>query len=131
MRKIAAPRVMPEAKPYWDAASAGHLLVKRCTDCGQAHHYPRDVCPFCLSLATEWVQASGGGTLYSFSTMGQGEDAYTLAYVTLDEGVTLMTNLVGCDPARARIGDRVKVKFEATEGGPAVPVFTLEQGADA
>ena len=77
------------------------------------------------------MQASGGGTLYSFSTMGQGEDAYTLAYVTLDEGVTLMTNLVGCDPARARIGDRVKVKFEATEGGPAVPVFTLEQGADA
>ena len=121
MRKIPAPRVMPEAKPYWDAASAGQLLVKRCTDCGQAHHYPRDACPFCLSLATEWVQASGGGTLYTFSTMGQGEDAYTLAYVTLDEGPTMLTNLVG--PGPYACDQRVRVQFLPSAGGHAVPVF--------
>ncbi len=131
MRKITAPRVLPEAHAYWDAASEGRLLVKRCAACGQVHHYPRDICPFCLSADTHWIEATGGGTLYSFSTMGQGDAAYTLAMVTLDEGVTMMTNLVDCDPAAARIGDRVRVLFHPTEGGPAVPVFTLAAGGAA
>lgn len=128
MRTIPAPRVLPEAAPYWEAAAQGRLLVKRCTACGQPHHYPRDICPFCLSPDTAWTEAAGTGTLYAFSTMGQGDDAYTLAYVTLDEGVTLMTNLVDGDAARARVGDRVRVRFAPTAGGPPVPVFALDAG---
>jgi uncharacterized protein len=131
MRKIPAPRVLPEARPYWDAADEGRLLLKRCDACGQVHHYPRDVCPFCMSTDTRWIESGGTGVLYSFSTMGQGEAAFTLAMVTLDEGITMMSNLVGCDPATARIGDRVRVQFQPTDGGPAVPVFTPVQGASA
>lgn len=122
-RRIPAPRVLPEAKPFWDAASAGRLLVKRCTDCGEAHHYPRDVCPFCLGVSTEWTESSGRGTVYSYSTMGKGEAAYTIAFVTLDEGPTLMTNLVGFDAGTMAIGARVRVRFVPTDGGPAVPMF--------
>ena len=99
-------------------------MVKRCSACGQHHHYPRDICPFCLSDATEWRDAAGTGTVYAFSTMGQGEAAYTLALVTLDEGVTLMTNLVDADPAQWAIGQRVRVVFKPSEGGHAVPMFT-------
>ena len=131
MRKIPAPRVLPESQAYWEAADQGRLLLKQCIACGQVHHYPRDICPFCLDEATRWVESAGTGTLYSFSTMGQGEAAYTLAMVTLDEGVTLMTNLVECDPARARIGDRVRVLFQPSQGGHAVPMFTLTEGAAA
>jgi uncharacterized protein len=131
MRKIPAPRVLPEAKPYWDAADQGRLLLKRCDACGEVHHYPRDVCPFCMSTETRWVESDGTGVLYSFSTMGQGDAAYTLAMVTLDEGVTMMSNLVGCDPATARIGDRVRVRFQPTDGGPAVPVFAPAEGVQA
>lgn len=123
MRKIPAPKVLPESLPYWQAADQGRLLVKRCRACGQHHHYPRDICPHCLSPDTEWTDAAGTGSIYSFSTMGQGDKAYTLAYVTLDEGVTLMTNLVDCDPAQLRIGQTVRVRFEPTDGH-AVPVFT-------
>jgi uncharacterized OB-fold protein len=124
MRKIPAPKVLPETQAYWDAADQGRLLVKHCNSCGQPHHYPRDICPHCLSSDTVWRDAAGTGTLYSFSTMGSGEAAYTLAFVTLDEGVTLMSNLVDCDPAAVRIGDKVRVVFQPSQGGHAVPMFT-------
>lgn len=122
-RKIPAPRVLPESLAYWQAADEGKLLVKKCNACGEVHHYPRDICPHCLSSDTVWQQAAGTGTVYSFSTMGQGDAAYTLAYVTLDEGVTLMTNLVDCDPTKVAIGDKVRVVFKPTDGH-AVPMFT-------
>ena len=124
MRKIPAPKVLPETLTYWQAADEGRLLVKRCQSCGQFHHYPRDICPHCLSEDTVWQDAAGTGTVYSFSTMGTGEAAYTLAFVTLDEGVTLMTNLVDCDPSTVRIGDKVRVVFAPSQGGHAVPMFT-------
>lgn len=124
MRKIPAPRVLPETLAYWQAADEGRLLVKRCQSCGQVHHYPRDICPHCLSSDTVWQDAAGTGTVYSLSTMGTGEAAYTLAFVTLDEGVTVMTNLVDCDPSTVRIGDKVRVVFQPSQGGHAVPMFT-------
>ncbi|MDE2604626.1 MAG: Zn-ribbon domain-containing OB-fold protein [Burkholderiales bacterium] len=129
MRKIPAPRVLPESLAFWQAADAGRLVLKKCQACGRVHHYPRAICPFCLSDDTAWAEAAGTGTVYSFSTMGKGEEAYTLAYVTLAEGVTLMTNLVDCDPARVAIGQAVRVVFRPSEGGHAVPMFTPVEGA--
>ncbi|WP_343676403.1 Zn-ribbon domain-containing OB-fold protein [Paraburkholderia heleia] len=122
-RRTPAPRVLPEAMPFWEAAKEGRLLVKRCQDCGETHFYPRDICPHCMSANTEWLAASGLGTVYSFSTMGKEEARYTLAYVTLDEDVTMLTNLVDCDPAALSIGQRVKVVFKPSEGGYPVPMF--------
>ena len=124
MRKIPAPRVLPESLSFWQAADEGRYLVKKCNSCGQVHHYPRDICPFCLSADTVWQESPGTGVVYSFSTMGQGDAAYTMAYVTLDEGVTVMSNLVDCDPTQVRIGQKVRVVFTPTEGGHAVPMFT-------
>lgn len=122
-RRIPKPMQLPETAAYWKAADEGRLLLKRCSACGEAHHYPRDICPFCLSDATAWTEAAGTGTVYTFSTMGVGEAAYTLAYVTLDEGPTMMSNLVGAAPEAWRIGQRVKVRFVPSDGGPAVPMF--------
>jgi uncharacterized OB-fold protein len=130
-RKVPAPRVLPESLPFWQAADEGRLLVKRCRACGKPHHYPRDICPHCWSSDTEWTTAKGTGTLYSYSTMGQGPAAYTLAYVTLDEGVTMLTNIVDCDPSELAIGQRVTVVFQPTEGGHAVPMFTPLRESEA
>jgi uncharacterized OB-fold protein len=124
MRKISAPRVLPESLPFWQAADEGRYLIKKCDSCGQVHYYPRDICPFCLSADTVWQDSPGTGVVYSFSTMGKDDAAYTLAYVTLDEGITVMTNLVDCDPQKVNIGQKVRVIFQPTEGGHAVPMFT-------
>ena len=123
-RKIPALRALPETLAYWLAANEGRLLIKHCTACDKPHHYPRDICPHCWSEATTWREAAGTGTLYSHSTMGQGEAAYTLAYVTLDEGVTIMSNIVDADPAALHVGQRLRVVFKPSDGGYAVPMFT-------
>lgn len=122
-RKIAAPEVTVESKPYWDAATEGKLLVKKCTACGKSHHYPRAMCPFCYSDKTEWTTASGKGTVYSYSVMYNGPAPYALAYVTLAEGPTMMTNIVDCEFDKLKIGMPVKVVFRPTTDGPALPMF--------
>src|SRR6266511_5896705 len=122
-RRIPAPEANPETRPFWEAAGRGRLLIKTCASCGQPHYYPRSICPFCGSDATEWLQASGRGTIYSYSVMRRVPVPYALAYVTLDEGVTMMTHLVDCDLDAIRIGQRVHVVFKPSEGGPPVPMF--------
>ncbi len=122
-RTIPAPQVSPETRPFWDAAAAGRLLIKTCLSCGQAHHYPRSICPFCGSDRTEWRDASGRGTIYSYSVMRRMPVPYAIAYVTLEEGVTMMTNIVDCDLDAIRIGQVVTVVFRPTDGGPPVPMF--------
>jgi hypothetical protein len=124
-RKIPAPQVNPEIQPFFDAAAQGRLMIKRCAACGQTHHYPRALCPFCASERTEWVPASGRGTIYSYSVMRRVPVPYAIAYVTLEEGVTMMTNIVDCDLDGLRIGQSVKVTFKPTDGGPPVPMFTV------
>jgi uncharacterized OB-fold protein len=123
-RKIPAPQASPETAPFWDAAAQGKLLIKTCRACGVAHYYPRALCPFCFSDQTEWTPAKGTGTIYSYSVMRRAEVPYAIAYVTLDEGPSMMTNLVQCDFDTLRIGQRVKLVFTPTEGGPPVPTFT-------
>jgi len=123
-RKIPAPQPNPETKAFWDGAAQGRLLIKKCLACRQVHYYPRAICPFCGSDRTEWQQASGRGSIYSWSVMRRAEVPYAIAYVTLEEGVTMMTNIVDCDLDGIRIGQRVRVVFKPTEGGPPVPAFT-------
>ena len=123
-RTIPGPSVNPETKPFWDAASAGKLLIKKCLACGDFHYYPRTFCPFCFSDRTEWHTASGRGTVYSYSVMRRAAVPYAIAYVTLEEGVSLMTNIVDCDLDKIRIGQSVRVVFKASEDGPPVPMFT-------
>ena len=54
-------------EPYWAAARDGRLLIQRCGTCGCAYFYPRSFCPECWSEDVAWEQASGLGTLYTFS----------------------------------------------------------------
>jgi uncharacterized protein len=122
-RTIPAPQPHPETSAFWEAATRGTLLLRRCRACGELHHYPRALCPFCFSDALDWVTASGAGTIYSYSVMRRAEVPYAIAYVTLDEGVTMLTNIVDCDLDALRVGQRVRVVFTPSDGGPPVPMF--------
>ncbi|RYY61649.1 MAG: DNA-binding protein, partial [Comamonadaceae bacterium] len=103
-REFDAPPESPETAHYWQAANDGQLLYKRCDDCQEPHHYPRALCPFCGSDRTAWQQSAGQGTIYSVSVTRRGTPVpYAMAYVTLDEGVTLLTNIVEGDLDDARI----------------------------
>ena len=128
-RPAPAPGVNPETRQFWDATAQGRLLLKRCLDCGSVIWYPRAICPDCASLRTEWFEASGRGRVYSYTTnyRGQGsyQDAgpYVLAYVELDEGPRVMTNVVGADADGLAVGMPVEVVFHDTGDGTALPRF--------
>lgn len=122
-RIIPAPTVYPETREYWEAANSGRLLLKWCLDCKEYHHYPRSICPRCFGPRTEWRAASGHGSVYSYSVTRRAAVPYVIAYVTLDEGVSMMTNIVGCGVDDVRIGQRVRAVFVPSDGGPAVPMF--------
>ena len=124
-RKIPAPAVNPENKPFFDAAAKGKLVLKFCNSCKQYHHYPRAHCPHCISSDTEWMDAQGSGSIYTYSVLRRGVPApYCIAYVTLEEGVSMLTNIVDCDLDAVKIGMKVKVVFKPTDGGAPVPMFT-------
>jgi len=123
-RALPAPQPNPETQPYWDEAAQGRLTLRKCGTCNKVHHYPRAICPFCFADADEWVTASGSGHIYAFSIMRRADVPYAIAYVTLAEGVEMLTNIVDCDFNDIRIGQEVRLVFKPTIDGPPLPMFT-------
>jgi len=114
----------PEIRPFWEAARRGKLLLAHCTACDRPHWFPRVVCPLCSSCDIEWREASGRGTVYSVSVARRATPPYALAYVTLDEGPTMLTNIVDCDVDGIVIGQKVKVVFMERADALPAPMFT-------
>ncbi|PLC51993.1 DNA-binding protein [Pollutimonas nitritireducens] len=127
-----APIVDEDSKRFWSMASEKRLVIKHCMSCDKSHWYPRPRCPFCLDGNTVWKEALGGGSIYSYSVMRRAVKPYIVAFVTLDEGPSVLTNIVDCDPVRLQIGMRVVVTFRHPEGdSSAIPVFRpadIEEG---
>jgi uncharacterized OB-fold protein len=91
------------------------------------------MCPSCHSLEHDVVELAGTGAVYSYAVLHHPRNpafAYPLvvALVDLDEGIRMVTNLVGVGPAEVRIGMPVRVRFEPTTDDMAVPVF---EGSEA
>jgi hypothetical protein len=122
-RPLGSAIVDAATAPFWEAAKQGVLKIRRCTACRQPHWYPRAICPFCFG-DTEWADSRGTGEIYSLTvTRRAGPIPFAMAYVRLDEGVTMLTNIVDCDLDSVRIGHRVKVVFKPTESGQMLPMF--------
>ena len=66
---VPAPDRTPETDEFWDATATGRLLLARCDACGTVIWYPKTCCPGCGGLSVSWDQASGLGTIYSFSVV--------------------------------------------------------------
>jgi hypothetical protein len=117
------PDINLESEAYWTACNAGKLLLKRCADCGKTHYFPRAICPHCFSDATEWYEASGRGVIYSYSVTRRADPPYAICYVRLEEGVTVLSNLVEADFDTIRVEMPVELTFGQSEGEQAIPLF--------
>lgn len=107
-----------ETRGYWEGAGRGEIVLQRCPSCDIVQHKPRGICATCLSGDIEHFVASGNGTIYTFTVTNQNQAKgfaeacpYVMAYVDLDEGVRVLTNVVGCDPADVTIGMKVVADF--------------------
>ena len=122
------PQINSETKPFWDATAQAKLLLPKCAACDTVIWYPRAFCPACSSFDVTWFEATGRGTIYSFTVnrRGQGDyrdRAYVVAYVELGEGPRVLTNIVDCDMDALAVGQSVEVVFHPTSNGAALPRF--------
>ena len=123
------PDVAPEAAEWWEATRRRRLLVQSCRACGHRQHYPRAVCMRCGGVDLGWVEASGRGTVYSFTRSRRSPDPaafeppYTIAIVTLDEGPRLLTTVTGAD---IRCDAPVRLRWRPVGDGRHLPVFETD-----
>jgi hypothetical protein len=122
-----------DTQEFWEGAQRGELRYQACNDCNTVVFTPRAHCTACGSGNLAWQTSQGTGTVYTYSVVRQNRSpqfadlgAYAVAYVDLDEGFRMLTNVVGVgDPTQdTKIGMKVKVEFEKQESGEyPVPVF--------
>lgn len=117
-----------DAKPYWDAAAEGRLVLPRCHRCREVIWYPRTFCPACGSFEIEWFEANGRGTIYSFTVVRQTTGSYAdvvpyvVAYVELEEGPRILTNVLSrSNPIT--IGQAVEGFFDRSPRGSRILRF--------
>ena len=120
----------PELARHFDGLRAGVLLLPRCDACTVVIWYPRAFCPSCGSAAVTWFEACGRGTVYSFTIVRKGiglfadHTPYVVAYVELDEGPRVLTNIVG-PPEEVAIGVEVAARYELDADGTPILRFQL------
>ncbi|GAC1481039.1 MAG: Zn-ribbon domain-containing OB-fold protein [Acetobacteraceae bacterium] len=122
------PAETPETRPFWDGCRRGELLLQRCEACQSVQFPPRAACLACRSGRLGWMRSAGRGTIYSVTVVRraptsafQADIPYAVALIELDEGVRIMTNLRGCAPEEAAIGQNVEIVFEDRGDGVVLP----------
>lgn len=128
MSATESPFVSPENLEWAQAAERGALLVKHCRSCDRNHYYPRPFCPFCFSEGVEYLQVEGRGRIYTFTVNRTQADPRITAYVTLKEGPTLITEIVGAEPNDVHIDQEVFLDFRPSAMGFPAPVFRITDG---
>lgn len=118
------------SRPFYDGAREGKLMLQHCTGCGGWSFPVRERCPHCFATALEWKAASGRGTLYTFAVMHQvmnpgfaSSVPYNVAQVDLEEGVRMVSNIVGIDNNDLKPGMALRAMFEDVGDGVSIPKF--------
>lgn len=124
-----APVVTTTTKAFWDATAEGRFMLQRCDGCQTVVWFPKNHCPECFGTAMSTFDCSGRGTVYSHTIIRKVANEYkdatpfVVAYVELEEGPRVMTNIVGCAPEDVRVGMAVTMVFHDTGEGSALYRF--------
>ncbi len=124
------PRPTPLSQPFWDACREERLIVQRCNDCSAYVFIPQPCCGECMSTDLEWVESTGRGTLYSYTTVHRPQQPtfrvpYTVVIVELEEGWYMLSNLIGVAEDEIEIGTPLEVFFEARSDEITLPLFRV------
>lgn len=126
------PVPVPDAisAPFFDGAREGKLMLQYCTECNAWSFPVRERCPHCFAAKLEWRPASGRASLYTFTIMHQVMNPgfatavpYNVAQVDLEEGVRMVSNIVGINNRDLRPGMKLEVVFEDVGENVSIPKF--------
>lgn len=126
--KRPAPGVSDDNRFFWEGVKQGKLLIQRCKSCGDLHHPPGPVCPKCQSFDWDTIESTGKGTVYSFVVMHYPEVPpfeypNPVGLIELEEGVRLISQLIGVKPGDVKVGQKVQVEFVTFDGDLVLPQF--------
>lgn len=123
------PMVTSTTARFWKATTEGRFELQRCGACGVVVWFPKKHCPECWSDSLTTFNASGKGSVYSFTIIRKVANEYkqatpfVVAYVELEEGPRVMTNIVDCDVESVAVGMPVEMVFHDTGEGSALYRF--------
>lgn len=127
------PAQTPESAPFWTGMRDNRLMLQHCAKCGAVRHYPRPVCPYCLSMESKWQEASLGGMIHAWTVCHHPFNAffketvpYIVVLVDMDAGVRINAPLRGLAEADLAIGKRVRMCFEVATEDVTLPFFVKE-----
>jgi uncharacterized OB-fold protein len=123
------PAINATNRPFWDAARRHELVAWRCLNCGAYFSRVTD-CRSCDNPKMDWVKVGGRGQVFTFCIFRppfhpawKDDVPYNVAYVQLDEGPLMVTNIVDCANEAIFIGMPVEVVFEDVTAEITLPKF--------
>ena len=135
--KTEIPKPLPEITPitqsFWEAAAKRRLVMQRCSDCQSWVWCPRPACVECGSEKLAWTPVNGRGRVFAFTVIREvvgralrgfaGDIPYVTAWIDLEEGPRICSNIVQCPIEKVTIGMPVEVVFEEASQGIFLPKF--------
>lgn len=134
--KMMRPASSKDTQFFWDGINAHELRIQRRPE-GSLVHPPVPAIWADKTEPIDYVVASGRGTVFSFvvhhAPKVPGRSVpFVIALVELAEGVRMLGELRGVDPAGVEIGMQVRatyMDFPANEVGPAWTLYAWEPNA--
>ncbi len=127
------PEPSAETRPHWDGLKEHRLMLQRCAQCKKARHYPRPMCDQCYCLESEWFEASGKGSVHSWTVahhpfhMGFKQDLpYVVLTIDLEEGVRMVAPLANAGAAELSLGCPVTIGYEDVNEELTLPRFSID-----
>lgn len=124
------PNISDFNRAFWEAARQSELRLQKCNDCGQFWAPNGPVCPHCFSEDYEWARLSGRGTIASWVVFHKlyhpafaNDLPYSVAFVELEEGPRIISNIVQIKNEELAVGMPVEVVFEPVNDELTIPKF--------
>lgn len=114
------PVPTPETQEFWDGLTRSVFRIRECCSCGKVYFPPSPICSDCSSRDVRWIDASGRGSLYSYTIQQKPAQFWTtegprsVALVRLEEGPLLVSSIVNCEqtPEKLKLDMKLKATFE-------------------
>lgn len=122
------PAINEDTEFFWAGLREGQLRIQSCLKCSGLCHPPKPICSMCGSFELAHRAASGTGSVYSHVTFHRPlpagfDEPYNVSVIALDEGVRIVSQVIGIPPGDVEIGLRVRVEFVEVEPGLVLPLF--------
>ncbi len=124
------PLITKLSRVFYDGCKENKLLFQKCEDCNEIIFFPKELCPKCMGHNLAWKESKGKGKIYTFTVTYDFappefmEDVpYALAIINLDEGFSMMSNIVECDFDKLTCEMPVEVVFDPVTVEITLPRF--------